>query len=219
MALAFTTYLPELVREFRQIMTKLRSTRSPSEPQHLQDQRKIFREWMQRDFSAFFSLKAFQDAEIALTKLYQAQQMTKVQYESFVSFFENLRALRDQHLKAERQANRVRCYKEKQTRTSTTLQQLVDEGSFMEDRIRVVAVEIQKLEEQHSTLKAEQMTLSSKLYKKLEKVKKVNHEVEESEAQLANSNMALEEPGRIFTIMQTYHSMIAVLAKDVNLLI
>ncbi|KAM1207841.1 hypothetical protein ACFX2J_013571 [Malus domestica] len=218
-SLPATTSLPELVREFGQIMTKLRSTRRPSEPQHLQDQRRIFREWMQRDFSAFFSLKALQDAEIALTKLYQAQQMTKVQYESFVSFFENLRALRDQHVKAERQANMVRCYKEKHIRTSITLQQLVDEGSSMEDRIIVVVAEIQKLEEQLLALKAEQMTLSSKLYKKLEEVKKVNHEVEESEAQLANSNIALEEPGRIFTIMQTYHSRIAALAKDVNLLI
>ncbi|XP_009353190.2 uncharacterized protein LOC103944450 [Pyrus x bretschneideri] len=218
-SLSATTSLPELVKEFGQIVTKLRSTRRPYEPQHLQDQRRIFREWMQRDFSAFFSLKALQDAEIALTKLYQAHQMTKVQYESFISFFENLRALRDQHLKAERQANRVRCYKEKHTRTSTTLQQLVEEGSSMEDRIIVVVAEIQKLEEQLSALKAEQMTLSSKLYKKMEEVKKVNHEVEESEAQLANNNIALEEPGCIFTIMQTYHSRIAALAKDVNLLI
>ena len=46
------------------------------------------------------------------------------------------------------------------------------------------------------------MTLSSKLYKKIEEVKKVDHEVEESEAQLANNNIALEELGRIFTIMQ-----------------
>lgn len=63
-------------------------------------------------------------------------------------FFENLRALRDQYLKANKQANRVRCYKENHTRTSITLQQLVEEGSTMEDRIMVVATKIQKLEEQ-----------------------------------------------------------------------
>ena len=34
----------------------------------------------------------------------------------------------------------------------------------MDDQIMVVATEIQKLEEQLSALKAEQMTLSSKLY-------------------------------------------------------
>lgn len=49
-------------------------------------------------------------------------------------------------------------------------------------------------------------------------MKKVNLEVENAEAQLHNNNIALEEPGRIFTIMQTYHSTIAALAKDVKLL-
>lgn len=109
-------------------------------------------------------------------------------------------------------------YKEKHTKTSTTLQQLVEEGLAMEDQIMVVVAKIQKLEEQLSTLKAEQITFSSKLYKKIKELKRVNHKVEESEAQLANSNIALEELGRIFTIMQTYHYRIAALAKDVNLL-
>lgn len=62
------------------------------------------------------------------------------------------------------------------------------------------------------------MTLSSKLYKKFEEVKTTNHEVEEAEAQLTNNNIALEEPGCIFTIIQTYHSRITALDKDVNLL-
>lgn len=62
------------------------------------------------------------------------------------------------------------------------------------------------------------MTISSKLYMKIEEVKRVNHEVEKFKAQLTNSNIALEESGRIFTIMQTHHSRIVVLAKDVNLL-
>lgn len=65
----------------------------------------------------------------------------------------------------------------------------------------VVAAEIYKLEKQLSAMKVEQMTLSSKLYKKIEEVKRINQEVEESEAQLANINIALEEPSRIFTIM------------------
>ncbi|KAM2710342.1 hypothetical protein EV2_047917 [Malus domestica] len=88
----------------------------------------------------------------------------------------------------------------------------------MEDRIMMVVAEIHKLEEQLSAMKAEQMTLSSKLYKKIDEANRVNHEAEESEAQLANKNIALEEPGCIFTIMQTYHSKIVGLAKDVNLL-
>lgn len=88
----------------------------------------------------------------------------------------------------------------------------------MEDRIMVVVAEIQKLDVQLSVLKAEQMTLSRKLYHKIEEVKRVNLEVEDSEAQLANSNIDLEELGWTFTIMQTYHSRIIALARVVNLL-
>lgn len=73
----------------------LRSPRHPSEPQNLQDQCRIFKKWMKNDFTASFSLKELQEAEKALTELCKAQQMSKVQYESFISFFENLRALRD----------------------------------------------------------------------------------------------------------------------------
>ncbi|KAM1807329.1 hypothetical protein ACFX11_030362 [Malus domestica] len=88
----------------------------------------------------------------------------------------------------------------------------------METRIIEVTSEIQKLEHQLSTLKAEQMTISSQLYQKIEEVKKVYLEVEDAEAQIANNDIALEEPGRIFTIMQSYRSRIAALAKDVKLL-
>ncbi|KAB2617162.1 hypothetical protein D8674_013031 [Pyrus ussuriensis x Pyrus communis] len=70
-----------------------------------------------------FDLKALQDVEKALTDLYQ----------SFISFFKNLKVLRDQHLKAKRQANRVKCYKEKHIKTSTTLQQQVEKGLAMKD--------------------------------------------------------------------------------------
>ena len=61
------------------------------------------------------------------------------------------------------------------------------------------------------------MTLSSKLYKKIKEMNRVNHEVEEFEGQLANNNITLKEPRPIFTI-KTYHSRVATLAKDVNLL-
>lgn len=54
------------------------------------------------------------------------------------------------------------------------------------------------MKEQLSAMKAEQMTPSSKLYKKIEEVKKINQELEESEAQLANNNIALEVPSHFF---------------------
>ncbi|KAM1034467.1 hypothetical protein ACFX2A_038735 [Malus domestica] len=55
--------------------------------------------------------------------------------------------LENQHSQAERQANRVRCFMEKQSSTSTQIHQLMDEGSAMEDRIKVVSSDIHKLEE------------------------------------------------------------------------
>ncbi|KAB2635987.1 S2-RNase [Pyrus ussuriensis x Pyrus communis] len=56
--------------------------------------------WMQRDFITSFNLKALQKAE-------------NVQYDFFISFFKNLKALRDQHLWATWQSNRINCHIEK----------------------------------------------------------------------------------------------------------
>ncbi|KAM2843641.1 hypothetical protein COP1_026331 [Malus domestica] len=108
--------------------------------------------------------------------------MSKAQFDSFLNFFENLWAMRDQHQRAERASNKVKCYKEKHTWTLATLQQLVEKGSAMEDRIVVIESKIQKLEEQLSALKVEKMTLASQLYHKIEEVKKVNQEVKDYEA-------------------------------------
>ncbi|KAB2618375.1 TMV resistance protein N-like [Pyrus ussuriensis x Pyrus communis] len=88
--------LLELVREFGQIQTKLRSP----------------------------SLKGLQDVEKALTKLHQAQQLSKVQYESFLNFFDNLRALRDQHQQVERGSNRLKCYEEKHINKLTKISRM-----------------------------------------------------------------------------------------------
>ncbi|KAM0970904.1 hypothetical protein ACFX14_018847 [Malus domestica] len=82
----------------------------------------------------------------------------------------------------------------------------MDEGLLTKERIGVVTSEIQKLEEQLSVLKAKQATLLGTLKHQIEEVKKSNIELEHTRSQLANSNTVLAEPGRIFTIMQTYHS-------------
>ena len=74
------------------------------------------------------------------------------------------------------------------------------------------------MEKQLSSLKAEKMSLTNHLSKKVEDMKKISQEVEDSKNQLANNNMYLGEPGRIFTIMQTYFSRIVALAKDAKLL-
>ncbi|KAB2608814.1 TMV resistance protein N-like [Pyrus ussuriensis x Pyrus communis] len=128
------------------------------------------------------------------------------------------KALRDQHQRAKRQANRVKCFKVKQSSTLANIQQLVDEGSATKEMIKVVTFEIQKLKEQLAALKAEQTTLLSKLHQQTEEVKKANLEMKDAESQLASSNTVLAEPTRMFTIMQTYHSRIITLGEDVTLL-
>ncbi|KAB2608004.1 TMV resistance protein N-like [Pyrus ussuriensis x Pyrus communis] len=88
---------------------------------------------------------------------------------------------------------KLRCFKEKQTRTSTHIHKLVDEGLATEDTIKVVTSEIQKLEEQLAVLKAEQTTLLSKLHQQIEEVKKENLELKDAESQLTNSSTVLAE--------------------------
>ncbi|KAB2602772.1 TMV resistance protein N-like [Pyrus ussuriensis x Pyrus communis] len=114
-------------------------------------------------------------------------------------------ALKDQYLRVKRQANQVRCFKEKQSTTSTHIQQLVDEGSTTEETIKVVSSEIQRLEEQITMLRAEQVTILGKLQQQIEEVKKANMELENAESQLINNST-------------TYHSRIITLGEYVNLL-
>ncbi|KAB2632540.1 TMV resistance protein N-like [Pyrus ussuriensis x Pyrus communis] len=117
-------------------------------------------------------------------------------------------------MKSSRQANRVRCFKEKQSSTSTHIQQLVDKGSVTEEKIKVVTSEIQKLEKQLVVLKAEQEALLGTLKQQIEEVQKANLELEHSKSQLVNISTIT----RIFTTMQTYYSRIITLGEDVNLL-
>ncbi|KAB2615268.1 hypothetical protein D8674_021856 [Pyrus ussuriensis x Pyrus communis] len=103
------TSLPKLVNKFGQIKTKLQSPSLSLESHLLQNASRIFEDWMKRDFTASFSLKILHDAK-------------KAQYKSFLSFFEKLWALRDHHQKVEWVSNRVKCFQEKHTKTSATLQ-------------------------------------------------------------------------------------------------
>ncbi|KAM1285136.1 hypothetical protein ACFX2J_027738 [Malus domestica] len=153
-----------------------------------------------------------------MIELFKVGRLSKVQRDSFLSYFENLRALKDQHQRAERQANRVKCFKEKDTSTSAQTQLLMNEGSVTKERIGIVTSEIQKLEEQLAVLKVEQTTLLGTFKHQIEEVKKLNLELEHARSQLVGSNTVLAEPGRILTIMQTFHSRIITLGEDVDLL-
>ncbi|XP_050146329.1 uncharacterized protein LOC126621788 isoform X2 [Malus sylvestris] len=200
-----TAKLPELFEKFGQLETRLKSSKHSS-PSGFPEQKRVFQEWARKDFSASFSLKALHDLKKVTSEFFKADQLSKTQHDSFFSFFENLRVLRDQYKRAERQANRVRCFQEKELSTSAQVDKLMNDGSLTKERIGVVTAEIQKLEEQLVVLKAEQATLLDTLENQIEEVKKINSELEHSRSQLANSHTVLAEPNRIFTIMQTYHS-------------
>ncbi|KAM1328592.1 hypothetical protein ACFX2I_012596 [Malus domestica] len=64
----------------------------------------------------------------------------------------------------------------------------MEEGLVMEERIVVVDSEIQLLEEQLSSLKAEKVALANHLSQKVEEMEKISQEVEDSKTQLVNSN-------------------------------
>ncbi|KAB2597450.1 TMV resistance protein N-like [Pyrus ussuriensis x Pyrus communis] len=191
--------LLELFKVFGQLKTKLRSSRHPFASSGLQDQRRVFQEWSMRDFSSSFSLKALHDVEKAIIDLFKANHLSKAQYEYFLFYFKNLKALSDQYQRAERQANR-----------------LMDKGSAIKERIKVVTSEIQRLEEQLTMLRAKQRAILSKLHQQIEEIKKENSELEYVESQLVNSSTVLVELTRIFTIIQTYRSRIVTLGEDVN---
>lgn len=210
--------LPELMKKLGQIKSKLQSPPTSHELPLFQKACHLFKDWMKKDFIATFSLKVLHDVEKALVELHQAQLLSQTQYKSFLGFFENLRALRDQYQKAERVANRVKCYQDKHVKSMAALHHLVGKGSGMKERIAVVDAEIQLLEEQLFSLKAEKVALTDRISKKVEEMEKTSQKVEDSKSQLVNSNTYLGELNRIFTTMQTYFSRVVALAEDVKLL-
>lgn len=202
--------LPNMMKKFGQIKHKLQSSPTSHEFPLFQKARHIFKDWV--------SLKVLHYAEKALGKLHQARLLTQIQHKSFLSFFENLRALREQHQEAERSTNRVKCYQEKHVKSTNVLQHLVEEGSGMEARIAVVDYEIQRLEEHLSSLKAEKVAFTNHLSQKVKEMEQASQEVEGSKSQLVNSSTYLGKPDRIFTIMQAYFFKVTALAEDVKLL-
>ncbi|KAM2011899.1 hypothetical protein ACFX1T_023816 [Malus domestica] len=124
-----TAKLPELFEKFGQLETRLKSSKHSS-PSGFPEQKRVFQEWARKDFSVSFSLKALYDLEKVTSELFKVGQLSKTQHDSFLSFFENLRVIRDQHKRAERQANHVRCFQEKESSTSAQVDKLMNDGSL-----------------------------------------------------------------------------------------
>ncbi|KAM2084315.1 hypothetical protein ACFX1R_022163 [Malus domestica] len=210
--------LPKLFEALGRLETRLKSSTQPSATSMSLEQKQIFQEWAKKEFTASFSLKALCDLEKVITKFFKTGRLSKPQHDSFLSFFENLRALREQYQRADRQANRAKCFMDKESNSSTQVKRLMEESMQTKERVKVVSSEIQKLEEQLIALKAERATLLDTLEHQIEGVEEATSELEQAKSELVNSHSILAEPSRIFTIMRTYHSRVITLCKDVKFL-
>ncbi|KAM1307466.1 hypothetical protein ACFX2H_009713 [Malus domestica] len=151
--------LPKLFEALGRLETRLKSSTQPSATSMSSEQQQIFQEWAKKEFTASFSLKALCDLEKVITEFFKTGRLSKPQHDSFLSFFENLRAMREQYQRADRQANRAKCFMEKESNSSTQVNRLMGESMQTKERVKVISSEIQKLEEQLVALKEEQATL------------------------------------------------------------
>ncbi|KAM2538518.1 hypothetical protein TB2_023955 [Malus domestica] len=213
-----STKLPKLFEALGRLETRLKSSTQPSATSMPLEQQRIFQEWAHKEFTASFSLKALCDLEKVITEFFKAGRLSRLQHDSFLSFFENLRALREQYQRADRQANRAKCFMEKESNSSTQVNRLMEESMQTKERVKVVSSEIQKLEEQLIVLKADIATLLDTLEHQIEGVEEATSELEQAKSELVNNHTVLAEPSRIFTIMRTYHSRVITLCKDVKFL-
>ncbi|KAM2066607.1 hypothetical protein ACFX1T_043061 [Malus domestica] len=210
--------LSKLFEALGRLETRLKSSKQHSATSMSSEQQQIFREWAKKEFTASFSLKALCDLEKVITEFFKTGRLSRPQHDSFLSFFENLRALREQYQRADRQANRAKCFMEKESNSSTQVNRLMEESMQTKEMVKMVSSEIQKLEEQLIALKAEQATLLDTLEHQIEGVEKATSELEQAKSQLVNSHTVLAEPSRIFAIIRTYHSRIITLCEDVKFL-
>ncbi|KAM2531521.1 hypothetical protein PS1_000239 [Malus domestica] len=210
--------MPTFFEALGRLETRLKSSKHSSATPISSEQQRVLQEWAKKDFTASFSLKALCDFEKIITESFKAGRLSKPQHDSFLSFFENLRALREQYQRVDRQANRAKGFMEKESSTSAQVDRLMEESLQTIERVRVVTSKIQQLEKQLVALKAEQATLLDTLENQIEGVDKSNSELERARSQLVNNHTILAEPSRIFAIMKTYHSRIITLCEDVNFL-
>ncbi|KAM1554742.1 hypothetical protein ACFX1Z_007449 [Malus domestica] len=94
--------LPKLFEALGRLETRLKSSTQPSATSMFLEQKQIFQEWAKKEFTASFSLKALCDLEKVITEFFKTGRLSKPQYDSFLSFFENLWALREQYQRADR---------------------------------------------------------------------------------------------------------------------
>ena len=125
--------------------------------------------------------------------------------------------MQEQYFQAAKEAEHMQQMKLQHSEFSTLLKSVIGEGTKIRDSISVVDQQIQQLEQELAKLKAEKASLASELAVKVVEARSASQQVDILDAQLVNSNIAVEEPERLEIDMKTVYARIVALAKDAHL--
>ncbi|KAM1046971.1 hypothetical protein TB2_025923 [Malus domestica] len=209
--------LSEILLELQKLKQKVDSPSQKPSVQQAQDLKQSFKHWLEGGFDVNFQRDMLNQAESTLEKLYELNEITEEQFKTFKSFFQFLKQLQEQYFQAAKEAEHMQQMKPQHSEFSTLLKSLIGEGTEIRDSISVVDQQIQQLEEELAKLNAEKASLASELAVKVVEARSASQQVDILDAQLVNSNIAVEEPERLEIDMKTVYARIVALAKDAHL--
>ncbi|XP_068343061.1 uncharacterized protein [Pyrus communis] len=209
--------LSEVLLELQNLKQKVDSRSQKPSVQQAQDLKQSFKHWLEGGFDVNFQRDMLNQAESTLEKLYEVNEITKEQFQTFKYFFQLLKQLQEQYFQAAKEAEHMQQMKLQHSEFSTLLKSVIGEGTKIRDSISVVDQQIQQLEQELAKLKAEKASLASELAVKVVEARSASQQVDILDAQLVNSNIAVEEPERLEIDMKTVYARIVALAKDAHL--
>ncbi|KAM1173695.1 hypothetical protein FF1_026352 [Malus domestica] len=209
--------LSEVLLELQKLKQKVDSPSQKPSVQQAQDLKQSFKHWLEGGFDVNFQRDMLNQAESTLEKLYELNEITEEQFKTFKSFFQFLKQLQEQYFQATKEAEHMQQMKLQHSEFSTLLKSSIGEGTEIRDSISVVDQKIQQLEKELAKLKAEKASLASELAVKVVEARSASQQVDILDAQLVNSNIAVEEPERLEIDMKTVYARIVALAKDAHL--
>ncbi|XP_048422910.1 uncharacterized protein LOC125469551 [Pyrus x bretschneideri] len=209
--------LSDVLLELQKLKQKVDSPSQKPSVQQAQDLKQSFKNWLEGGFDVNFQRDMLNQAESTLEKLYELNEITKEQFQTFKYFFQLLKQLQEQYFQAAKEAEHMQQMKLQHPEFSTLLKSVIGEGTKIGDSISVVDQQIQQLEQELAKLKAEKASLASELAVKVVEARSASQQVDTLDAQLVNSNIAVEEPERLEIDMKTVYARIVALAKDAHL--
>ncbi|XP_048423282.1 uncharacterized protein LOC125469674 isoform X2 [Pyrus x bretschneideri] len=209
--------LYEVLLELQKLKQKVDSPCQKPSVQQAQYLKQSFKDWLEGGFDVNFQHDMLNQVESTLEKLYELNEITKEQFQTFKYFFQLLKQLQEQYFQAAKEAEHMQQMKLQHSEFSTLLKSVIGEGTKIGDSISVVDQQIQQLEQELAKLKAEKASLASELAVKVVEARSASQQVDILDAQLVKSNIAVEEPERLEIDMKTVYARIVALAKDAHL--